>query len=82
VFALHPTPCWQVVVVSISRGANVGADVEYTATLLGEGATDDAILVLIGNMMTGDTLELPMVRPSMLLDGFDRYVILGVGSRK
>jgi hypothetical protein len=65
-------PRGQVVVVSISGGtyvtpyANV---VDYTATLLGGGGTDDTIRTLMSNMTSGATLEFPMVRPNMLLDG-------------
>jgi hypothetical protein len=61
-----------VVVVSISGGTYVTPYdnvVDYTATLLGGGATDDAIRALMGNMASGATLEFPMVRPNMLLDG-------------
>jgi hypothetical protein len=42
--------------------------VEYTATLLGDGATDDAIRTLMGNMTPGATQEFPMVRIKMLFD--------------
>jgi hypothetical protein len=72
-FSPPPHPCFQVVVVvSISGGtyvtpyANV---VDYTATLLGGGATDDTIRALMSNMTSGATQEVPMVRPSMLMDG-------------
>jgi hypothetical protein len=67
-----------VVVVSISGGTWVHDNVvEYTATLLGEGATDDVILALIGNMKTGDKLEFPMLHPSMFLDG-DCHAVYGM----